>query len=348
MLKKLTYSPFYIKLTHWEYWPFHIVYSPIYFYWLWLSIKAKSFFFFSTANPSIENAGFLMEKKKDIYDLIPKAFYPKTTLINKSTDTKNLLQLFITHNYTYPVIAKPNIGERGIGVAKLANEEALIQYLQQSKVDFLLQEWIGYTQEAGVFYYRYPNQTDGIISGIVGKEFLQIVGDGVHTTEQLLKLNKRYVLQLATLTNIYGKVLQNVLPINEVIVLVPYGNHNRGSKFVDASSQITPQLQKAIDNICKQIPGFYFGRLDIKFNNWDEVANQKNFSIIELNGAGSEPTHVYDPKHSIWFAWKEIIKHLNILYEISMQNKVTNNLAYMTIAQGLKMFKQQKEHYKLL
>ena len=348
MLKKLTYSPFYIKLTHWEYWPFHVVYFPVYFYWFWLSVKARSFFFFSTANPSIENSGFLMEKKKDIYDLMPKAFYPKTILIQSDTNATTLLNLFVTNKYTYPVITKPNIGERGVGVAKLENEQELIQYLQQSKVDFLLQQWIGYSQEAGIFYYRYPNQQTGIVSGIVGKEFLQVVGNGVSTTEQLLRLNTRFVLQLAKLTTKYGKALQNVLPLNEVLILVPYGNHSRGSKFVDASSVITPQLQIAIDSICKQISGFYFGRLDIKFNTWDDVANQKNFSIIELNGAGSEPTHIYDPKHSIWFAWKEIIKHLNILYTISKQNKVTNNLQYMTIAQGLKMFRDQKEYYKML
>ena len=103
-------------------------------------------------------------------------------------------------------------------------------------------------------------------------------------------------------------------------MLVPYGNHVRGAKFLDANHLIDDELTHIIDTICQQVKGFYFGRLDIRYNSWERLKRGQEFSIIELNGAGSEPTHMYDPKHSIFFAWKEIICHWNILFDISRIN----------------------------
>ena len=90
MIRKLLYHPFFIRLLHWEYWPFHVVYGPVYLYWLWLCVRARSFFFFNTANPSITNGGFLMESKKAIYDLIPQQYYPKTLLVKAGTNIEKI------------------------------------------------------------------------------------------------------------------------------------------------------------------------------------------------------------------------------------------------------------------
>jgi hypothetical protein len=69
--------------------------------------------------------------------------------------------------------------------------------------------------------------------------------------------------------------------------------------------------------------------------------------VIEVNGAGSEPTHMYDPRHSIFFAWKEIIRHWFILNRISRINHQLG-IRYMTVEEGLKMFKDEKEHSRKL
>ena len=44
--------------------------------------------------------------------------------------------------------------------------------------------------------------------------------------------------------------------------------------------------------------------------------------LVELNGSGSEPTHLYDPQHSLWQAWKIIMHHWHIMYIISKKNLV--------------------------
>ena len=348
MLKRILEKPFFIKLFHWEYWPFHIVYTPIYFYWLWLGIRARSFFFFSTSNPTIRNGGFLLESKKEIYDLMPAEYYPATLFFKANTLFKDLLQEIKKHNLQYPLIGKPDIGMQGKAVKKIENDEELIAYLAASKVDFLIQEFIAYEHEVGIFYYRYPNQVNGTISGIVQKEFLSVTGDGVSTIEELLHKDKRFILQLETLRRSDGDHFNTVLEAGKNHILVPYGNHVRGAKFLDASHMIDETLSRSIDEACKKIEGFYFGRLDIRYNSWEELREGKKFSIIELNGAGSEPTHMYDPKHSIFFAWKEIIRHLNILSKISRMNQKNYKLSYMDTSTGLQMFRDNSKYVKIL
>ena len=348
MTRKISYHPFFIKLFHWEYWPFHIVYGPIYFYWLWLYIKTRSFFFFNTANPSIINGGFLMESKKAIYDLIPAEYYPPTIFFKKETHNEEIIAAIREKQFKFPLIGKPDIGMQGKAVKKLADISALSEYAALSKVDFLVQEFVPFENEVGIFYYRYPHEKRGCISGIVAKEFLAVTGDGMSTIEDLLQKEKRYILQLPVLRKTYGDELKRILRQGEKCLLVPYGNHVRGAKFIDASHLIDDELTLVIDHICQQVPGFYFGRLDIRYQSWEELKQGKNFTVIELNGAGSEPTHIYDPRHSIFFAWKEIVRHLNILARISQINHRLLKKPYMKMAAGLEMLKANKRYVKLI
>lgn len=347
-MKSILYHPLFIKLFNWEYWPFHVVYFPVYPYYLFLSLKARSLFFFNTSNPAIRNGGFLMESKKDIYDLIPSEYYPSTLFFKTTTPPQKIIASIKQQNLKYPLIGKPDIGMKGMMVKKLENENDLVDYASNSKVDFLIQEFIPYQNEVGIFYYRYPNESTGFISGIVRKEFLTVTGDGISTVEQLLLKNKRAVLQLPILRIKEKDKMHCVLKKDEELVIVPYGNHVRGAKFLDDSCMIDEELTNTIDGICKRVNGFYFGRLDIRYNTWQELKQGKNFSIIELNGSGSEPTHIYDPGHSIFRAWKEIAKHLKILYRISKMNHRLQKTPYMTIRRGLDMLRQNSEYLKLL
>ncbi|HAH56122.1 MAG TPA: D-alanine--D-alanine ligase [Flavobacterium sp.] len=330
------------KLIHWEYWPFQIVYIPIYFLWLFYSFKAKSLFFFNASNPTIKNGGFMMESKKEIYDLIPQQYYPKTELILEKTSLDEILKLIQNSGIKYPFIAKPDIGLRGSAVKKIHNLAELKSYNGKANFDYLVQDLIPFEKEVGIFYVRYPNEKLGKITGIVSKEFLIITGDGVSTIKELIKKNSRYLLQLEALQLEYGNTLLTILPKGDKINLVPYGNHARGAKFLDGSQWISPKLTEIFNELCFQIPGFYFGRLDIMYNTWEELETGKNFAIVELNGAGSEPTHIYDPKHSIFFAWRELARHITYMYEISVQNH-KKGVPYLAHKVGMKEYKLHLE-----
>ncbi|WP_259069494.1 NRDE family protein [Mucilaginibacter sp. X4EP1] len=338
---------FFIRLFNWEYWSFNTVYSPIMFYWFWLSLKSRSFFFFNTANPLIENGGFAMESKWLIYQM-SKQFTPKTLLFKTGVSAEIIKQSIQQENLTFPIILKPDIGGRGVLVKKIHNNVELADYVKHMKVDFLVQDFIPYKNEVGIFYYRMPGEAKGRISGIVGKEFLSVTGDGKSTIVQLLIKEQRYLLQLPELAATYGDLLQQVLRNGDKQILVPYGNHARGAKFIDLSYLITDQLTEVIDSVCQEIPEFYFGRMDLMYDNWEELCEGKNFAIVELNGAGSEPTHIYDPKHSIFFAWKEIIRHWKLLNDVSRINHQHKNLKYMTYKEGTALLKNNARYLQLV
>ena len=335
------------KLTHWEYWSFDIVYIPMYFVWFYYAAKSRSFFFFNAANPRIKNAGFLMESKKEIYDIIPQQYIPKTLFFKTGTGAEKIVQAVSALGISFPCIAKPDIGGKGRGVEKIYEINDIVTYAAKIKMDFLVQEFIAYPEEVGVFYCRMPDKTDGFISGIVAKEFLIVKGDGSSTLTQLIEKDPRYHFQLAALQKIYGEGLNAVLEKDELKNLMPFGNHARGAKFIDVSHWADETFTKTFDGICKQIPEFYFGRLDIMYSNFEDLKAGKNFSIIELNGAGSEPTHIYDPGHSIFFAWKEIARHFKLLCTISIKNH-KRGFRYLTVKEGMQMFKENKAVVKNL
>ncbi len=279
-----------------------------------------------------------MESKKAIYNLIPQKYYPKTELIKEATPLNEILKTIEKSNIKYPFIAKPDVGLRGSAVKKIHNPEELELYNKKADFDYLVQDLIPFENEVGIFYVRYPNEKIGRITGIVAKEFLIIEGDGIATTEALIKKNPRYALQLKALRLEYGKQLLNVLPKGEKLNLVPYGNHARGAKFIDVSHWISPKLTETINEMCLQIPGFYFGRLDVMYNNLEELERGENFAIVELNGAASEPTHIYDPKHSLFFAWRELAKHITLMYKISVENH-KNGVPYLSHQEGMKEYR---------
>jgi len=290
----------------------------------------------------------LLESKKEIYDLIPRAYYPATLFFTAGSSAHEVLDAVNKKGLQFPLIAKPDIGMRGMMVKKIESIEALDHYVKHATVNFLVQDFIPYENEVGIFYYRFPNEAKGKISGIVGKEFLSVTGDGIATVEELLQKDQRFILQLPVLRETQAAVLKQILKKGEHHLLVPYGNHSRGSKFLDITNLADEKLVNTIDRICRQVPEFYFGRMDIRYNTWEELQEGKNFSIIELNGAGSEPTHMYDPKHSIFFAWKEIIRHWNILFKISQLNHRRQQLPYMEFSSGMKMLKENTAYVKTL
>jgi len=288
-----------------------------------------------------------MESKKEIYDIIPAEYIPRTLFFKHGTAPDDILKTVSGSGISFPCIAKPDIGGKGRGVEKIQALQDIVVYAAKINMDFLVQEFIAHPQEVGIFYCRMPDRPDGVITGIVAKEFLIVKGDGVSTLTQLIEKDPRFHLQLKALEKMYGEGLHAILEKDELRNLVPYGNHARGAKFIDVSHWADDLFTKNLDRICKQVPEFYFGRLDIMYSNFEDLKAGKNFSIIELNGAGSEPTHIYDPRHSLFFAWKEIARHFKLLCAISIQNH-KRGFPYLTVKEGMQMFKENKAVVKNL
>jgi hypothetical protein len=341
------HRPFFIRLLNWEYWSFNAIYFWVFPAWAWFCLRARSLYFFNASNPSIENGGLLNESKKDIHALLPEHLYPRSLHFACGTDPSQVWQALLADGFKLPLMGKPDVGGRGRGVKKLNSEREVREYASGAVMDYHFQEYVPYPLEAGIFYYRYPDSESGKISGIVTKEFLSVTGNGRDTIRDLLFQDKRGIMYLSAMEGTLGPDISLVLPAGDIKVVSPYGNHARGSLFVDDSHLADARLTDAIDRLARQIPGFYFGRFDIRFKDWDSLRNGQDFLLIEVNGAGAEPTHMYDPRHSLFFAWKEIVRHWHIMNKISRMNH-KRGIRYLGCREGREVFKKDRVYARLL
>jgi hypothetical protein len=336
----------YIKTFSWEYWPVWLVYFPVGFYFLYLSIKARSFFFFSASNPTIENGGMFFSSKWKIFQLVPKEYYPTTIFIDNNENISSIKDRMQKSGIVFPVIAKPDRGERGWGVKKIENIAELENYRKAMNITFLVQSYINYPIEISVFYYRHPLAKKGIVTSVTYKKLLTITGDGVSTIEKLILDNDRCFLQYDKLKMQSQIDFAKILNIGEQEVLVPYGNHVLGATFLNYNHIIDEQLTATIDNISKRIDGLYYGRYDLRCKSIEDLKKGINFSILEVNGTAAEAAHIYEPGYSFFKAQLEIAKHFKMMYEAAIENKKRGNayISFNAFRNILTLEKQYRQH----
>jgi hypothetical protein len=335
---RVKHTNFYIKLTNWEYWPFGIVQGPFFLYWLWYSIKTRSLFFFSASNPSILTGGMFGESKFDVLRLVPDELKPKGILVKFPVTRNTVIKLIEENGFSLPVIFKPDLGERGWMVKRIKQEQDIDDYLSQIKVDFIIQELVDLPLEFGVFYVRIPNEERGNVTSITGKEFLSITGDGTATLQQLILRQDRARLQWDALRKQYYGRANEIIAKGEKMELVSIGNHCLGTKFLNANHFITPELNTSFDRIGKRIDHFYFGRFDLRCSSIEDL-QKGNVKILELNGCGAEPAHIYHPGASLKEALKVLHRHWKNLYQISAINH-SRGAAYLSFREGREIFKR--------
>lgn len=300
------------KLLNYEYWPIGLFYIPIGIYIFCLALKARSLTFFTNVNPFIKDSGIYRYSKFGVLQFISDAFKPKGILIKNRDKLDAIEEVF-----TFPLIAKPDMGERGKGVALISDMSALKEYAYNIHQDFIIQEYCDWPNEAAIFYIRKPSEAKGRITSFTTKEFLTVTGDGQRTIGQLMSYTFRAKLQIYRQT---PEFLNTIPRLDEVVKIEAIGNHNRGTRFINANHLISEVLTEVFDQISTSIPGFYYGRYDLKFNDLKDLEIGKNFKIVELNGINSEPVHIYDQTTGLWNAYRDFFEHIRYMYQISQEN----------------------------
>jgi hypothetical protein len=338
--RKLVRSNFFIKLKSWEYWPFGVVHFPSIIYYIWLSIRARSFIFFSASNPGIPMGGMFGESKYDVLKKIPHQYIPKTVLIRLPSTVSFVTNTLTENNFDFPLIAKPDLGERGFMVCRINDDKDIEEYLKKVKIDFLVQELVNLPMEFGVFYLRFPGKECGMITSITMKEMLTVTGDGRSTLRDLIANKDRAKLHWDRLKIMHRNRLDAILAEGDTIELVSIGNHCLGTKFINANHLINGKLSETFDSISKQIDGFYFGRFDLRCESLNDLYNGK-IKIMELNGCGAEPAHIYNPGYSFFKAMSELLAHWRNIFLISRENN-RKGVPYTTAKEALKYYKAFK------
>ncbi len=303
------------KWTVWEYYPWWLANVPVYGIFLWFALRARHFFFFSNINPAIPLSGALGESKKAILDLVPEHLKPVTVFVPAGTSLDDVERFMRLAGIHYPVVAKPDVGERGFLVQKFDHPEALGQHLKRFQADFLIQEFLNYPMEATVLFHRFPDGSRFGITSVCTKEFLSVTGDGVSSVRHLMSRTPRSAFQVERFEREHPETLNRIPSAGEVMLLEPIGNHARGTKFLNANHLIGPELLNAFEPLCTRIEGVHFGRFDLKCDSV-EALYRGEFKAMELNGVFGEPAHVYDPEYGAWRAYRDYARQWRILFEL--------------------------------
>lgn len=310
------------KLTKLEFWPASLFYLPLLPYLLYLAIRYRGLRYITTVNPGILASGIAGESKSDILNLIPNQFVASFLLLSKEEkDPINKIENWMNENHLeFPIIAKPDKGERGFLIKKLQTKEECSSLIQSYPIDWLFQENIAGPYEVGVFYYRDPKEVQGKIFSITDKVFPTITGDGATVLKTLISNHPRFQFQKETHTNHNKHQLDRILSAGETITIGAIGNHIQGCMFQDGNHWKSKEMESKLISIGDSIPGFYFGRFDIRFSNPEEFKLGLGFKILELNGATSESTNLYDPKFTILESYSLLFRQWKILFQIGFEN----------------------------
>lgn len=343
-MKTITHTQFreiITRITQWRQWHWLVKYVPLLPVWLWCCVKARGLWFFTTANPGLTFGGFTGESKMEMYRLFPSECIPKSFLVGRDTPFATLYGL-VTEELSFPVAVKPDVGRMGLMFRRINTVEELRHYHNIMRADYIIQEFVTYPVEVSVFYYRLPHAARGRITGFVRKEPLAVLGDGRSTLRTLILHSERARHRKTELFARHAADLDTIPSQGERIVLSQAFNLSRGAQLVDVSQETDAALLAIFDGLSRRT-GLCFGRYDLKCTSIDDLKAGKNFSILEFNGSGAEPHHVYCAGHSLVSALRILAHHWNVLCTISIANQLAGAEIW-GFRDGLSHFARSEKH----
>jgi hypothetical protein len=312
------------RWRRWEFWPMWLFYAPVVPWIAWLSLRYRGLTTITASNPGIVDGGVVGESKFDILSRLPQDAIVPTVVITpgRLDDRLESLRDHIRRaSWDYPLVAKPDVGQRGVGVRLIRSFDQAVAYLSGEHGSVLFQPYHPGPFEAGIFYYRFPGSMRGRILSITDKCFPSIEGNGRSTVEALIEAHPRYRLQSSLFLQRLDAVRRHVPRAGERIVLAIAGNHAQGTMFLDGQRLWTPALEARVDEIARAFPGFFVGRFDVRYRDADGFMAGRDIAIVELNGATAESTNIYDPSRSLWAAYRQLYGQWSIVFAIGDRNR---------------------------
>ena len=314
------------RWRRWEFWPMELFYLPVAIRVAFLAIRHGGLSTITAANPGMPDGGTVGESKTEILSRLPSQWTIPFVLIQAGETGHRVRTLAATvreRGWGFPIILKPDVGQRGVGVRLMRTIEDVEEYLRRERRPVVAQPFHDGPFEAGVFYYRRPGEERGRILSITDKRFPVVVGDGQSTLEDLIWRHPRYRIQAHTFLERHAAVRYEVLPAGQPFQLAIAGNHAQGCLFRNGRHLITPALEARIDEIARSYPGFFIGRFDIRYQNPEAFAAGNDLAIVELNGATAESTEIYDPDGRLIDAYRQLFRQWSLVFEIGAANRAS-------------------------
>jgi len=314
-----------------EFWPTWAMYIPVVIQSLLLSIRYRSLTLPLIANPKLPLAGMVGVGKSELF--MQAKGRCKAAILDWATVTRyeyslelqveDALKTMQSHNLTFPVVGKPDIGCRGVGVKLLHSADELKACLKSYPVGavLLLQKLANYEAEAGIFFVRHPNQENGSIISLALKYMPYVVGDGQKTLRELIQTDPRASQLQHLYLDRHKDHLNEVIASEQPYKLIFAASHSRGAIFRDANDLITPALNREINKIMADLPEFYYGRMDIKFADIAHLQRGEQLEIVEINSASSESLHIWDRKTPFLVAISSLLFQYKTLFQLGAANR---------------------------
>jgi hypothetical protein len=307
-----------------EFLPTSVFYAPVALYWSWLALRFRSISLPTAANPGIETGGLCGESKSGLLKQLGsrgRSLLAPWTALDAGRDDP--VAVAAASGLRLPIVVKPDISCKGTAVRVVRDEGALRRTVAAFApgVRVILQELITLEGEAGIFYVRPPGTERGRIVSLTLKYFPSVTGDGRSTLEQLVRADPRARRIAEVYLRRHAAHRHRVLDEGERFRLVFVGNHCRGAVFKDGRHLITPALEATIHDIAAEIPEFHVGRFDVRYGDAGDLALGRHLRIIELNGAGSEATHIWDARTRVLDAYATLFRQLRQIFEIGDANR---------------------------
>ena len=291
--------------------------------WLWLSLRHGSLTLPSCANPGLTAGGLVGEGKMEYLaimgDVARSATAQTTSVLIEGPDSVKEVHLAMLRlGLSYPVVVKPDLGWCGFGVRRVDGPQALERYVAAYPAGerLVLQEWLDTEGEAGLFYMRQPGEPSGELIGVLLRHFPRVVGDGVHTVAELMAADRRASRLGRDGASETCCDAGRVPARGEVVRIASVSSTRVGGGYEDGGAHITHELAQAVDAIARDMTEFHAGRFDVKYGTLADLRAGR-FRIIEVNGAGSEAVHAWDPRFSLRQAYGIVFAKQRRLFNIA-------------------------------
>ena len=331
-----------------EFWPGWAYYSPLVPWLAWLGLRHGGVMCCTCVNPVIGAGGGVVGESKHAilralgslgpavlaWVVIDKGDAPhRFQTLRRAMERGDLPR-------DYPVVLKPDAGQRGYAVRIARSDAEASDYLARMDRTVIAQAHHAGPVEVGVMWVRDPQPREGRLGHVFSlttKHFSDVVGDGRHTVEQLIYRHRRFRCQADTLLTRLADRRLDVPALGEKLRLVSVGNHSQGAIFRDAAEHITPEFEAWIDRAAAAFSaepppglalapgdnGLDFGRFDIRVESIEKLRRAEGLAIIELNGTAAESTNIYDPDRSLFWSWGVLLRQWATLYALGGRRRRT-------------------------
>lgn len=314
------------QIGFFEFWPTWLMYLPVALDWLRLSVQHRSLSLPLLANPLLPVSGMVGVSKSELMQQAQgrcqQAILPWIRHVIDQSEAMQQTESCIARAkelaITFPFVCKPDIGCRGSGVKLVHNPQQLANIIANYPIGsaLLCQKLASCEPEAGVFYVRDPETGKGEIVSLTFKFSPWVRGDGRRTLAELVAEDERAGELLHLYRERHQSHWHRVLQAGEKFRLVFSASHCRGAVFQDARTHITPELTAAVHEILSDLPGYHYGRLDVKFPDIASLRQGKGIEIVELNGASSESIHIWDKETRLSDAIQTLLWQYRTLFRL--------------------------------